>query len=167
MERSAALQRVVLALALGHLVVAALFSTHVQAERFLPPALLRALAVYGDLTGARTHFDYFAPEVAPQARAYILLTAADGATRRLDIRAANDEVNTRLAIMMSYLGDRRVREFLMHSWCLHFLSAVPAAAAAEARVEIIELPTMAQARAGQRPRWLELDRYRLTRAQAS
>lgn len=163
----AALQRVALALALGHLVVAALFSTHVQAERFLPAGLLRALAVYGDLTGARTHFDYFAPDVAPQARAYVLLVAPDGTVRRRDLRAANDEVNTRLAIMMSYLGDQRVRELLMHSWCLHFLGAHPGLAAVEARVEIIELPTLAQARGGQRSRWLPLDRYRLTREQAS
>ena len=147
--------------------VAALFSTHVQIEKLLPAGLLRVLGVYGDLTGARTHFDYFAPDVAPQARGYVLLTAPDGTVRRRDIRAGNDEVNTRLAIMMSYLGDRRMRELLMHSWCLHFLSAEPGLAAAEARVEIIELPTMAEARAGQRPRWLPLDRYRLTRAQVS
>lgn len=162
-----ALQRVVLGLALAHLVVAALFSTHVPVERVLPAGLLRVLGAYGDLTGARTHFDYFAPDVAPQARGYVLLTASDGSVSRRDIRAANDEVNTRLAIMMSYLGDRRVREFLMHSWCLHFLSAEPQLAAAEARVEIIEIPTMAEAREGKRPRWLPLDRYRLTREQAS
>jgi hypothetical protein len=158
---------VVLGLALAHLVVAALFSTHVPAERLLPAALVRLLGIYGDLTGARTHFDYFAPEGAPQARAHVLLTARDGTVTRRDIRAANDEVNTRLAILMSYLGDRRVRELLMHSWCLHFLSADATLAAAEARVEIIEIPTMAEAREGRRARWLPLDRYRLTREQAS
>ena len=156
-----------LGLALAHLVVAALFSTHVQAERFIPAPLLRLLGVYGDLTGARTHFDYFAPQVAPQARGYVLLTAADGSVRRRDIEADNDEVNTRLAIMMSYLGDPGVRELLMHSWCLHFLAAQPDLAAAEARVEIIHVPTMAEARRGDRARWLELGRYRLTREQAS
>jgi hypothetical protein len=162
-----AAMRAIFAVAMVHLVVAALFSTHALAERMLPAGLARVLGVYGELTGARTHFDFFAPDVAPQARGYVLLTGPGGAVTRVALESSSGEVNHRLATMMSYLGDARARAFVMHSWCVHFLSADPRLLAAEARLEIIEVPTMAEARAGARARWHPLDRYVLARDKAS
>ncbi len=157
----------VVAIAMLHLVVAALFSTHVVIEERLPDLLGRALRVYGDYTGARTHFDYFAPAVAPQARASFVLFRTDGTKREVTLATGNAEADQRIAMMLTFLGPAAMRASIMHSWCVHFLERDPALAAVEARVEIIDIPTVSQARAGAVSRWLHLDRYRLTREQIS
>lgn len=151
------------ALAMLHLVVAALFSTHARVEQLLPPVLERPLRLYGDLTGAHAHFNFFAPDVAPQARASFVFTRADGTRETMPLATTSDEANQRIAMIMTWLGDPQRRVFIMHSWCVHYLDRRPDVAEVEAVVEILDIPTIERARAGAKPRWLELQRYALRR----
>jgi hypothetical protein len=149
---------VVFAAAAIHLTVAALFCTHVPIERDLPAPLQRALAIYAGLTGVPTHFNFFAPVVAPQARADFVLVDGKGATRQVRLETPNSEANQRLAMMFTFTGDERVRAYLMRAWSMYFLERHPDARAVEARLEILKLPTHAQAREGVKPAWVEFDR---------
>lgn len=157
--------RIVVAVAMLHLVVAALFSTHVPVERSLPDFLERPLRLYGDYTGARTRFDFFAPEVSSQARARFVVTRADGKVEERVLDTDNREADQRIAAMMTYMGDRTLRGYVMHAWCVYLLSRDPSAMAVEAHLEMLEVPTMAEARAGARPKWAPLGRYALRRDQ--
>ena len=151
------------ALAMAHLAIAALYATHVQVERQLPPSIERPLRFYGDLTGAHVHFNFFAPQVAPQARALFDLIHADGRHEIVDLATGNNEADQRVKMIMTFLGDPQVRVLLMHSWCRHFLDRRPDVVEVAVRVDIVDVPTMAAARAGAKPQWLELDRYHLHR----
>lgn len=159
--------RVLVLAALLHLVVAALYSTNTRLERAMPGPVAAVLGTYGDYTGARTRFDFFAPAVAPQARASMVLTRDDGSVQTVALDREGAEVRQRLAMMMTFLGNRERRAFIMHAWCVHFIAADPRVSSAEARVEIISLPTLEQARAGVGPTWVPLDRYALRRDQAT
>lgn len=151
------------AAAMLHLVVAALFSTHAKVEDFLPREIERPLRLYGDYTGAHAHFNFFAPAVSAQARAGFTLVLADGRREELVLATSDAEANQRIAMMMTFLGDPKQRVFMMHAWCVHFLDRRPDAASIEARVEILDIPPVAAARAGAKPRWIVFDRYELRR----
>ena len=157
--------RIAVAAAMLHLLVAALFSTHVPVERSLPDFLERPLRLYGDYTGARTHFDFFAPEVSSQARARFRVSRADGTLEDRVLDTGEREADQRIAAMMTYLNDRTLRGYVMHAWCVYLLTRDPNAATVEAHLEILEVPAIEQARAGAKPRWLPLARYALRRDQ--
>jgi hypothetical protein len=141
-----------------HLVIAALFSTHVQVEKYVPEAIERPLRIYGGYTGADTHFNFFAPAVPTQPRVHFVLTGRDGSQRTVDLMTPSAEVNQRLANMLSIYELAAARPLVVRSWALYVLARHPEAQSAEVRVEILDIPTIAQAHAGKRPAWVEVER---------
>lgn len=144
------------ALAAAHLtlVAAGAFGWH-------PPALGpagRALDDYGALSGASSRFDFFAPAVASPLRATFTTIDAAGRARACALEdGANREAQLRIASVVTcfYHAEYRpeLRRALAASWAATVFGHHPAAERVVVRVEVDDLPTMAQYRAGWRPRW--------------
>jgi hypothetical protein len=136
-------------------------------ERFLPALVDRPLKLYGAYTGAQTHFNFFAPAVSTQARAQFVLRRADGSEARDELITGNFEANQRLAMMFTFYGVVEARPFLARSWAVHMLNRHPEAESVEVRVEVLEIPTLAELKAGKASRWVEIDRMSLARRDIS
>jgi hypothetical protein len=162
-----AARRLAIAAAAIHLSIAAFFSTHWEVERFLPAVIDRPLKLYGQYTGAQTHFNFFAPTVSTQARARFVLTRPDGSEARDELVTGNSEANQRIAMMFTFYGVAELRPFLARAWAVHMLTRHPDADSVEVLVELLEIPTLAELKAGKASRWVEIDRTRLARRDLS
>ncbi|HEX5130429.1 MAG TPA: hypothetical protein VFV90_11820 [Usitatibacter sp.] len=151
-------RKVVVAAAAIHLALAAVYAVHVPAETVVPRHLDRAVAFYGSFSGVRNHFDFFAPSVSTQARADFRVFTADGAVRHVRLATPSAEANNRIALMLTYYSYPSTREMLLRAWGQYVLRLYPQAVAVESRIEALEIPTIGQAAAGAKPRWLELGR---------
>ena len=150
-----------------HLVIAALFSTHVRVENFIPWVIERPLQLYGGYTGAATRFNFFAPSVPTQPRVHFALKGRDGTTRNADLLTPSNEANQRVATMLSLYELQSLRPLLMRAWAVYALARHPDADAVEVRVEILDIPTLAQAQAGRKPAWVESERAVVRRDEIS
>lgn len=159
-------RKVLAAAAAIHLALAALFAPHIPLEAHLPPALDRVIAYYGAFSGVHTHFDFFAPAVSTQARLEFRLHGADGSLRVARLATADREANNRIASMLTQYGFAGEREALLRSWGRYALRLYPDAVAVEPRLEVLALPALREAAAGERPRWMELARTRVLRGGA-
>ena len=164
---TSAARRLAIAAAAIHLGIAAFFSTHWQVERFLPAVVDRPLKLYGAYTGAQTHFNFFAPTVSTQARAKFVLTRPDGTQARDELVTGNFEANQRLAMMFTFYGVPEARPFLARAWAVHMLNRHPEADSVEVSVEVLDIPTLAELKAGKSSKWVEIDRTRLARREIS
>jgi hypothetical protein len=151
-------REIVIAAASVHLAVAALFSTHVRVELLLPGAIEQPLRVYGNYSGASTHFNFFAPAVPTQPRVTFVLAMRDGTSRTVDLATPSAEVNQRFANMFGSYELADLRPFLVRAWAVYELGLYPDAQAVDVRVEVLDLPTLAQAQAGRKPSWVEVER---------
>lgn len=156
-----------MAAAAVHLVIAALFSTHVRVENLIPWVINRPLQLYGGYTGAATRFNFFAPAVPTQPRVHFLLTDRDGKTRSADLLTPSNEANQRISTMLTLYELPALRPLLMRSWAVYALTRHPDAQAVEVRIEILDIPTLAQARAGRAAAWVEVDRSVVRRDEIS
>lgn len=166
MPRMAGREKVFAAAAALHLAIAALYAPNAELERYLPEALDRALSVYGGLSGARSRFDFFAPGVSNQARADFLVIPDNGPSRRIRLATSNAEANRRLNLMFTVFAYPGERERLMKAWADYILRLHPEAVAVEARVEMLEVPTMRESAAGKQPSWVEIGRTTVRRGEA-
>jgi len=156
-----------MAAAVVHLVIAALFSTHVRVEEFMPWVLARPLLLYGGYTGAATRFNFFAPSVPTQPRVHFALKGRDGTTRNADLLTPSNEANQRVSTMLALYELPALRPLLMRSWGVYALTRHPEAEAVEVRIEILDIPTLEQARAGRKPAWVESERAVVRRDELS
>jgi hypothetical protein len=164
---SPATRRVAIIAAAIHLLIAAFFSTHWPVERLLPDFLERPLKLYGLYTGAQTHFNFFAPAVATQARARFVLHGRDGLTRTAELPTPSAEANQRIAMMFTFYGVPETRPFLARAWGIYMLTLHPDAVAVEVIVEALDIPPLREVRAGRPARWIEVDRAVLRRDEIS
>jgi hypothetical protein len=156
-----------LAAAVGiHLAIAALYATHIPTEIYLPAAIDRPLALYGRFSGAHTHFDFFAPSVATQARARFTIVAADGSGTEVALASPSGEVNNRIAMMLTFYGYPHQREVILRSLGEYMLRQHPHAVAVDTRVEVLEIPPL-HGTGETRATWAEVGRARLRREDAS
>lgn len=160
-------REVFVAAAAVHLTIAALFSTHVRVDRILPGWVERPLRVYGGYTGADTHFNFFAPGVPSQPRVRFVLAMADGSRRDATLTTSSTEVNQRLANMFGFYEREFLRPVLVRCWAVYMLAQHPDATAVEVHVDILELPTIAEARAGKAASWVEVEKTVLARDEIS
>ena len=150
-----------------HLVIAALFSTHVRVENYIPAALERPLRIYGSYTGAHTRFNFFAPTVPSQARVNFVLVNAQGQAREVGLSTASADANQRLATMFAFYEMPHLRPFLVRAWAAYVASLHPDAQSIEVRVEILDIPTLAEARAGKMASWVEVEKTMFRRDEVS
>jgi hypothetical protein len=150
-----------------HLVIAALFSTHVPVEKYIPAAVERPLRIYGSYTGAHTRFNFFAPTVPSQARVHFVLVNAQGMAREVALSTASADANQRLATMFGSYEMAHLRPFLVRAWAAYVASIHPDAQSIEVRVEILDLPTLAEAKAGKMASWVEVEKTKFRRDEVS
>jgi hypothetical protein len=150
-----------------HLVIAALFSTHVRVESFIPWVIEHPLQLYGGYSGAATRFNFFAPSVPTQPRVLFTLRGRDASTRTVELLTASNEANQRIATMFSLYELVSLRPLVLRSWAVYVLTRYPDAESVEVRVEIFDIPTMAEARAGRKGGWVESERLVLRRDEIS
>lgn len=129
---------------------------------------VRALNYYGAVTGASQRFSYFAPGVASPLRATFLLKTAAGRTwtDTLDEEAGREAQLRMESIVTNFMqAEYRpgLRRALAGSWAATMLGRHPEAERILVRVEICDLPTMTQYRAGDRPRWRPVYEAEFTR----
>jgi hypothetical protein len=149
-----------------HLAIAALYAPHLPVEDYIPAGLNRALAVYGGFTGTHSRFDFFAPAVSKQARADFLVIPESGAPRRVRFATPSAEANRRLGYMFTLYAYPSERERLLQAWGSYLLRLNPDAVAVEARVEVLEIPTLQESAAGMAPAWVEVGRAKVRRGGA-
>jgi hypothetical protein len=160
-------KRIVAALAGVHLLLAAAFAPHIPLEPILPRAVDRPIALYGTFSGVHTHFDFFAPTVATQARVRFSAVSADGASRELTLGTPSAEANNRIAMMLTYFAYPDVRQEMLQALGRYMLRMNAQAVSVEARVELLDIPALeVAARQLARPRWVELDRATVRREDA-
>ena len=160
---SATKKRIVCWLAGVHLFIALIYSTQLSVEFFIPSWLERPMRTYGGYSGAYTHFNFFAPAVVSQVRVRFKLGAADGSVRETEVASTSGEVNQRLATMYNYYLRPTARPYLIEAWARHMLDRHPEAQWVQTRVEMLDIPTLEQVKAGKRAEWVEVGRYAAVR----
>lgn len=149
-----------------HLLIALVYSTHLQVEHFIPPAIERPMQVYGNYSGAHMHFNLFAPTVVTQARVEFRLGKGEDVVRTVKVTSDSGEVNVRLANMFNFYLRPTVRKALVDEWSRHMLDANPDVEWVQTRVEVLLIPTLEQLKAGRRAEWVEFGRHGAVRVAA-
>jgi len=150
-----------------HLFIALIYSSQLYVEFFIPSWLERPMRAYGGYSGAYTHFNFFAPAVVSQVRVRFKLGHADGSVRELEVGSSSGEVNQRLATMFNYYLRPTARPALIESWGRHMLDRHPEAQWVQTRVEMLDIPTLGEVKAGKRAQWVEVGRYAAVRESAA
>jgi hypothetical protein len=115
----------------------------------------RAWAAYDALTGSGNSYGFFAPAVASMPRARVVVLDASGSPTTLTLpQARGREFDLRVgaSVGMLWWGHDAHRRALASSWAAAAL-ATPDAVAVLVFVELFEVPSMAEYRAGARPHW--------------
>ena len=152
--------------AAAHLLVALVYSTHLQVEHFIPAGLEKAMRIYGNYSGAHTHFNFFAPMVVSQVRVQFRLGAGDRTLRTVEVASDSSEVNQRLAMMFNFYLRPNARAALVEAWSNHQLDVNPDAEWVQTRVEMLDIPTLEELRTGKKAAWVEIGRHGATRGSA-
>jgi hypothetical protein len=119
----------------------------------------RAVQWYGVITGGDAGFSFFAPGVGSELRVRFTLADDRGREWEDDLAAGqNQEVRLRLGSMTGlFTADpesEAFRQDLLASWAATMFGRHPDARRVLVRVEVYDVPSMAQYRAGGRPHWL-------------
>lgn len=114
-----------------------------------------AVRLYGALSGAENGYGFFAPGVSSQIRATFTLTDAAGRTWTDTLEEGmGAEATLRVGSGVSLAAFDGVRESLARSWAATMFARHPAARSVTIRIDVYDLPTMTDYRAGARPCWL-------------
>jgi hypothetical protein len=123
-----------------------------------PPALGvagRALACYGELSGANNGYGFYAPAVGTEQRAVVTITDEAGqAHTDVPAEGATHEARLRLGSIAGMLIQEGPGPRVAASWAAAMFGRHPGARQIVLRVEEYDVPTMAEYRAGTSPRWV-------------
>lgn len=126
----------------------------------------QAIVEYGALSGADSVWSFFTSDAGTHRRATFEGTSASGDTI-FDVleRPVNPEVDIRVADLFSLLwsDDGDLQHDLLTSWAGVMFARYPGIDHVVARVEVSEMPTMKEYRAGQRHRWRVIHRASFSR----
>lgn len=116
---------------------------------------------YGGLSGANSHYGFYAPEVGDEYRATFILRDFEGSSWR-DTFMENKSPEARLRLGGSVEAgfangaaeaSPAARKRIVMSWAASMFTRHPSAVSLDALVEAHYIPTMAEYRAGLRPEW--------------
>ncbi|MCS6953755.1 MAG: hypothetical protein RMK57_14480 [Bryobacterales bacterium] len=124
--------------------------------------LWRYLRVYGAYTGASNAYGFFAP-VVPNARRVQVKALCGERSIPVEIPLRGESRN-RLTSITSLTSYRQIEQGVVASFGAYALGKYPCASAALVTVEYFAVPSMADYRRGERPRWKLLRIYPLTLA---
>jgi hypothetical protein len=145
---------VVATFALLHLLLVVVYITADWPERALRPALNIPLRVYQNLSGNFRDYAFFAPRVGSDLKTAFLLEPARGPASLVNFTADNREASFRYnCIALASMRDVPARDLFAQSWAALLLGGNPDAQRVTVMVKEYSLPSMADYRAGYRPRW--------------
>jgi hypothetical protein len=121
-----------------------------------------ALATYRAYTGSDNAYGFFAPGVASEWRGHFEVCRANGRCFEADLPRGNPEAAVLLSSIHGMLA-YDVRDVLAASLAAAEFARVSDARTILVKVQVYAVPTMAQFRAGQRPRWRTAYAYAFTR----
>jgi hypothetical protein len=153
-------QRLLLVAAFScHLALVVAGAAHLTSRLRGPVA--RGLRFYNALSGAGDSYSFFAPAVGPQLRARFILSTAQGARFEETLEAGKSrEVGFRLGNLAGtiYSAAKRtdLRRAFLGALAANRLDVHPEASVVHVTIEQWVMPTMAEYRAGARPRWRAL-----------
>jgi hypothetical protein len=133
--------------------------------RLLPPGNPAGpiLATYRAYTGSDNSYGFFAPAVASEWRGLFEVCRANGRCEEAELPYGNPETAVLLSSIHGMLA-HDARDVLAASLAATQFARVPDARTIVVKVQVYAVPTMAQARAGQRARWRTAYAYAFTRA---
>ena len=122
----------------------------------------RGVRFYETLSGAGDSYSFFAPAVGPQLRARFVLSTPQGERSEETLETGKSrEVGFRLGNLAGtvYVVAKRtdLRRAFLGALAANCLGAHPEANLVHVSIEMWEMPTMAEFRAGVRPRWRSLE----------
>lgn len=143
----------------GHLALVVAGAAHLTSRVHGPVA--RGLRFYDALSGAGDSYSFFAPAIGPQLRAKFALSTPQGERSEETLETGKSrEVGFRLGTLAGtvYLVAERtdLRRAFLGALAANRLGAHPDASMVQVSIEEWVMPTMAEYRAGERPRWRSL-----------
>lgn len=154
------MKRLLLAGAFGcHLGLVVAGASHLTSRVHGPVG--RGLRLYDELSGAGESYSFFAPKVGPQLRARFVLTTPRGDRSEDTLEAGKSrEVGFRVGNLAGtiYIAAKRtdLRRAFLGSLAANQFGAHPEADRVQVDIQDWQMPTMAEYRAGARPRWHSL-----------
>jgi hypothetical protein len=123
----------------------------------------RALATYGDYSGANNGYGFFAPSVAPEWRTTFAVCTNE--KECIDVKPArpNAEAEALLTTIDALYTEPQVRDLLAASWAAIELGRFPDARAVIVRGSVFDVPSMAAYRTGRRAEWRTIYGYAFRR----
>jgi hypothetical protein len=114
-------------------------------------ALRSALCTYGDFTGARYSFGFFAPGVPNPVVADVAYTEADGRVWHETLGSGTREIDHRMTTMMTFFTVVETDDLHATTLALNALRRHPEAAEVAVSLRCYNLPSMSEWRSGVRP----------------
>ena len=142
-----------------HLVLVVAGASHLTSRLHGPVG--RGLRFYDALSGAGDSYSFFAPTVGPQLRARFTLSTPQGERSEETLETGKSrEVGFRLGNLAGtiYIAAKRtdLRRAFLGALAASSFGAHPEASHVQVNIEEWVMPTMADYRAGVRPRWRSL-----------
>jgi hypothetical protein len=126
----------------------------------------QAVALYGTFSGANCRYGFFAPSVPADRRVTFTMTDAAGRSWTDTLQVPhNQEVNSHLHSVLARIHHPQLRHAVAASWAAMMFGRHPQAVEVVVRVEMSDIPTLAQHRAGQRPSWETIYEAAFSRAE--
>jgi hypothetical protein len=149
------------AIATVHLVILFIFAlVHEPFKNNIPISPLRW---YGELTGAYTSYNFFAPAVASEVRATFVFTDQSGIVWKEEFKTGNWEVDQKIMTMLYFFPASESCDLIARSWAAQALSRHIGASQVEVIVDILQIPTLEEAQLGNALSWKPFYRGRFAR----
>jgi hypothetical protein len=113
------------------------------------------LRLYKNLSGTFRDYTFFAPSVSSGlGAAFLVESPSDKQSELVNFASDDREISFRYnCIVTSCMRDLRSRELFAQSWSALILGSRPDANTVTVMVHAMDLPSMAEYRAGKRPAW--------------
>jgi len=133
------------------------------AARFLPAPresrAARLVLMYGEYSGSNNGYGFFAPSVAsPWDVRFSIYADGEGWVEGASPEG-NNEVRLRFHTVLGSLSKDELREPVAASLAAKKFTSYPRAELINTHVRVLDLPTMEEYRAGQRPEWVTVNVY--------
>lgn len=145
-------QKIVLALAMLHLLIAACFAAH-MGDWGGNSRIMKSLRIYSSYTGAGNVYSFFAPAIGPETQVMYTLVYPDGSQTVTRLENDNHERNMRIETMYNFFGIDGAKNPMAHSCSSYMLTLHPDVIAIRFMALVRGMPDMKSYREGIRPRW--------------
>lgn len=140
-------------LAAVHLLMVALFASHI-AEWANPHApALSVASKLGDYTGSNNIFSFFAPALSDQPYVVFAIKDSNGREQLVDLKGSSSDFANRINNVYGYLTLDEARPVFSASLARFVARQYPAAAKIRVAMVVQQIPDMNQYRNGERCRW--------------